>query len=86
MLIHYMVAGYLSRLVWEFLWKLITISLRITRYKFHLDNGDVYIVDMMGSEHEALVSQLYYYFKTPNDGIEDDPPIDITLQSCKNSF
>ena len=57
-----------------------------TGYKFHLDDGNVYIVDMASSVHEALVSQLYCYFKVPNGGIDDDPPIDIALQSCKNSL
>ena len=57
-----------------------------TGYKFHLENGNVYIVDMAGPEHEALVSRLFKYFNVPNGGIDDDSPIDIALQSCKNSF
>ncbi|RIA80857.1 hypothetical protein C1645_837937 [Glomus cerebriforme] len=52
-----------------------------TGYKFHWDNGDVYIVDMPNPEHEAVVSRLYCYFKVPNGGVDDDPPIDIALQS-----
>ncbi|PKK61815.1 hypothetical protein RhiirC2_718158 [Rhizophagus irregularis] len=52
-----------------------------TGYKFHWDNGDVYIVDMASPEHEALVTWLFKYFNIPNGGVDDDPPIDIALQS-----
>ena len=56
-----------------------------TGYKFHWDNGDVHIVDMASPEHEAVVLRLIKYFNVPNGGVDDDPPIDIALQSCKNS-
>ena len=56
-----------------------------TGYKFRLDNGNVYIIAMASPEHEALVSRLFKYFNVPNGGVDDDSPIDIALQSCKNS-
>ncbi|CAG8609071.1 5028_t:CDS:2 [Paraglomus brasilianum] len=50
-------------------------------YKFHWDNGNVYIVGMSKCEHESIVLRLIMYFKVPNGGVDDDPPIDITLQT-----
>src|SRR5207245_474586 len=57
-----------------------------TRYKFQWDNGNVYIVDMANPEHGCAVLRLINYFNVPNGGIDDDPPIDIALRSCKNSL
>ena len=57
-----------------------------TGYKFHWDNGNVYIVGMASPEHEGLVMQLIYDLIIPNGGVRVNPPIDIALQSCKNSL
>ena len=57
-----------------------------TGYKFHFDNGNVYIVGMASTVHECIVDRLTAYFKEPNGGVADDPPIATTLQSCKNSL
>src|SRR4051794_16211700 len=56
-----------------------------TGYKFHWDNGDVYIVDMANPELGGIVTRLINYFNVPNGDINDDPPIDNALRSCKNS-
>jgi len=55
-------------------------------YKFHWDNGNVYIVGMAKSEHERIVRRLSKYFEVPNDGVDDIPPIDLMLQACKKSL
>ena len=57
-----------------------------TGYKFYWNDGNVYIVGMANPEHEGIVLRLIKYFNVPNGGIDDDPPIDIALQSCKNSL
>jgi len=57
-----------------------------TGYKFHFDNGNVYIVGMASSVHEGIVDRLISCFKVPNGGVYDDAPIDTALQSCKNSL
>ena len=55
-------------------------------YKFYWDNGNVYIVSMAKSEHGGIVLRLIRYFGVPNGGVDDDPPIDLTLQACKKSL
>ncbi|CAG8545112.1 4866_t:CDS:2 [Cetraspora pellucida] len=42
-------------------------------YKFRWDQGHVYIVDMANTDHEAVVSALMDYFKTPNNGVIRGP-------------
>ena len=55
-------------------------------YKFHWDNGNVYIVGMAKSEHEMIVIRLIKYFEVPNGGVDDISPIDLMLQACKKSL
>ncbi|CAG8585966.1 4845_t:CDS:2 [Paraglomus brasilianum] len=52
-------------------------------YKFHWDNGNVYIVGMASSEHERIVRLLMRYFEVPNGGVgvSNVLPIDLMLQA-----
>ncbi|CAG8474425.1 13099_t:CDS:2 [Cetraspora pellucida] len=52
-----------------------------SEYKFHWDNGNVYIVDMANEEHKVVVSLLQGCFKAPNNGVKHGPSIVITGQS-----
>jgi len=51
-------------------------------YKFHWDNGNVYIIDMAYTEHEAVVRLLQKYFEVPNNGVIRGP-IKALGQPCK---
>src|SRR5213080_2869420 len=57
-------------------------------YKFDIDSrGNVFIVEMETAEHAFVVARLQEYFKVPNGGVVDDPPIDVVgASSKKNSF
>jgi hypothetical protein len=55
-------------------------------YKFCWDDGNIYIVGMAKYEHERIVLRLIKYFEVPNGGVDDDPPIALTLQACKKSL
>ncbi|CAG8440548.1 4207_t:CDS:2, partial [Funneliformis caledonium] len=52
-----------------------------TGYKFHWENGKVYIIDMAKAVHQGVVLRLIKYFMVPNGDVDDDPPIDIGLQT-----
>ncbi len=57
-------------------------------YKFDTDSrGNVFIVEMEKDEHASVVARLQEYFKVPNGGVADNPPIDVLGASGKkNSF
>jgi hypothetical protein len=55
-------------------------------YKFYWNNGNVYIVGMATSMHEAIVILLNHFFHEPNGGEIYNPPIYNALQSCKKSL
>ncbi|CAJ0904375.1 11280_t:CDS:2 [Entrophospora sp. SA101] len=52
-------------------------------YKFDIDSkGNVFIVEMESDEHTFVVVRLQEYFKVPNGGVVDDPPIDVVGASA----
>ena len=57
-------------------------------FQINSDNctGEVYIIDMASPEHEDIVSQLQEFFKVPNNGVVDDPPIVVTGQPRKRIY
>ncbi|RUS33928.1 hypothetical protein BC938DRAFT_483210 [Jimgerdemannia flammicorona] len=55
-------------------------------YKFKLNaDGDVYIVDMADSEHEAVISSLQAVFRVANGGVLWNPPIRVWGQPYHNA-
>ncbi|CAG8734992.1 9434_t:CDS:2 [Cetraspora pellucida] len=50
-------------------------------YKFHWDNGNIYIVDLANEEHEVITSLLTQVFAIPNGGIRRSPPIVVAGQT-----
>ena len=51
-------------------------------YKFHWDDGNVFVIDMAYADHEGVVSVLQDYFKAPNNGVIRGP-IKVLGQPCK---
>ncbi|RHZ82153.1 hypothetical protein Glove_113g17 [Diversispora epigaea] len=52
-------------------------------YKFDIDSkGNVFIVEMESDEHAFVVERLKDYFKVPNGGVVNDPPIDVAGASA----
>ena len=48
--------------------------------------GEVYIIDMATAVHEDIVSRLQEFFKVPNNGVVDDPPIVVTGRPRKRIY
>ncbi|GBB87935.1 hypothetical protein RclHR1_14420006 [Rhizophagus clarus] len=46
-------------------------------FQLNSDNktGEVYIIGMASAVHERIVTRLQEFFKVPNNGVVDDPPI-----------
>ncbi|CAG8535430.1 6120_t:CDS:2 [Rhizophagus irregularis] len=42
--------------------------------------GEVYIIGMTSTAHEDIIIRLQEFFKVPNNGVVDDPPIIVTGQ------
>src|SRR3954463_5770030 len=58
-------------------------------YKFDIDSrGNVFIVEMgETAEHNFVIEQLQDYFKVPNGGVINNPPISVGgAVGKKNSF
>ena|SRR6185312_957076 len=57
------------------------------KFQFELNNdnktGSVYIIGMTSPVHEGVVSRLQDFFKVPNGGVVDDPPIVVFGQLRK---
>ncbi|RHZ69493.1 hypothetical protein Glove_283g92 [Diversispora epigaea] len=51
-------------------------------YKFDIDSkGNVFIIEMEKDEHSATTLRLLDYFRAPNGGNTDNPPIDALINS-----
>ncbi|PKY13365.1 hypothetical protein RhiirB3_398703, partial [Rhizophagus irregularis] len=52
------------------------------RFILNSDNttGEVYIIGMTSTAHEDIIIRLQEFFKVPNNGVVDDPPIIVTGQ------
>ncbi|RGB36587.1 hypothetical protein C1646_741676 [Rhizophagus diaphanus] len=52
------------------------------RFQLNSDNrtGEVFIIDMASPLHENIVSRLQEFFKVPNNGVVDEPPINVSGQ------
>ncbi|POG64052.1 hypothetical protein GLOIN_2v1680310 [Rhizophagus irregularis DAOM 181602=DAOM 197198] len=52
------------------------------RFNLNSDNttGEVYIIGMTSTAHEDIIIRLQEFFKVPNNGVVDDPPIIVTGQ------
>nr|CAG8594535.1 4701_t:CDS:2 [Entrophospora candida] len=48
--------------------------------------GSIYIIGMATPVHEAVVHQLQNFFKDPNRGVVDDPPIVVLGQPHKGIY
>jgi len=54
-------------------------------YKYHYENGDVFIIDMSSYEHSSLVHFLADYFNVYNGATPmRNKPIRISGDTCKN--
>ncbi|PKB95982.1 hypothetical protein RhiirA5_435683 [Rhizophagus irregularis] len=55
------------------------------RFNLNSDNttGEVYIIGMTSTAHEDIIIRLQEFFKVPNNGVVDDPPIIVTGQVRK---
>jgi Uma2 family endonuclease len=54
-------------------------------YKYHYENGDVFIIDMSSYEHSSLVHFLADYFKVYNGATPmRNKPIEISGDTRKN--
>jgi len=53
-------------------------------YKYHYENGDVFIIDMSSYEHSSLVQFLADYFNVYNGAIPmRNKPIRVSGDTCK---
>ncbi|CAG8538532.1 13419_t:CDS:2 [Dentiscutata heterogama] len=52
------------------------------QFELNSDNktGNVYIIGMTSTVHENVVARLQDFFKVPNGGVVDDPPINVSGQ------
>ncbi|CAG8581262.1 5646_t:CDS:1, partial [Ambispora leptoticha] len=56
-------------------------------YKFDIDSkGNVFIVEMGGSEHTSVIALLIHFFTVPNGGIGPNAPIKFGVNSGKKKF
>ena len=55
------------------------------RFQLNSDNktGEVYIIAMTSTVYADIVERLEEFFKVPNNGVVDDPPIKVSGQPCK---
>ncbi|PKY56312.1 hypothetical protein RhiirA4_412447 [Rhizophagus irregularis] len=50
------------------------------KFRFQLNSDEVDIIGMASTVHEDIVVRLQEFFKVPNNGVVDDPPIVVSGQ------